>query len=210
MKNIQQTIQELNCKEDFDSNYERTHSFFKTELIENSKYLNGYPVVVNDSFIAGIEEIFVHLITLGDEDAKFDMYPCQNHQTSTWCKTKCNQYSGGANRYGFPNGSDFIANRVECVYRAYHLPYLPYIIDCVNNGDEVDKISMWEIPNKKNKRYSRLHIRYQDETIDYIVFLDINYNHEKPFYSLISGYPVVLKSYKRRFDKEYRIYKKDI
>lgn len=206
MNEIERVISELNCSQDINDNYEKTHEYFKENFIEKQKWWNGYPIQVDDEIIDNYEKSFIHLITV--EDKNSDIYPCQNHLISTACKTKCIK-NCVQNRFLFLSGGNSVEQRVECVYRAYYVPLASLILDWCIEGENQDKIKIWEYPTKHNKSLSRLNIRYTDGVIDYVLILDIDYNYNKPFYQLITAYPIVFKSFKKRFDKEYKKYKKE-
>lgn len=128
---------------------------------------------------------------------KYDMFPCYNNIAYEKCKFLCQ----------INHENNFLKNKksVPCLYRADKIIWIKEIINIVNENKKHKNLKIWKQKNKK--REERLLIRYVSKNIDYVIIFRIHYKGKSVhYYRLITAYPVVLKSYKRRYDREYRQY----
>ncbi|MBO0962459.1 hypothetical protein J1P26_22455 [Neobacillus sp. MM2021_6] len=144
---------------------------------------------------------FWHIASIGEDDTKFDMFPCENHIAHRICRYKCDS----------EHQDNFLQeiNSVPCIYRAHRVNWIKEIIDLANKDRNHPNLRIWQQAGKKGKR---LLIRFinEDVSMDYVLVFQIEYKPNKSdirWYRLITGYPVVLKSYKKRFNKEFLEYK---
>ena len=161
--------------------------------------INGKRVFIDmNKEIEGKSLTFWHLASQGTSETKYDMFPCENHLAKAECTTKCDYLS--QNNFL----SDY--NRIPCIYRAEKISYLFKTINVYNQNNKDSRIKYWTI---KEDDCKHLKIRYTDKFMDYIVIFKIQYKPDKTDisqYRLITSYPIVLKSYARRFNREYNNY----
>ena len=70
------------------------------------------------------------------------------------------------------------------------------------------QLKIWKVFYKRTWE-NRLLIRYMNGLIDYVLIFSIVYKERKTdinYYKFVTAYPVVLKSVKQRFDKDYKTY----
>lgn len=191
-------------QEIFDEAYNKLKKFLyksktKDETIFNDLKINGKRL-----FIDGRESIeekiipFWHLASQGKDELKYDMYPCENHELKKICVQKCE----------FDTEDNFLKDidRIPCIYRASKIQTFIDVIKLYNENPNDPRIQEWTIKEKDGKH---LKIRFIDKQkdIDYIIIMRINYCKKMTNisqYRLITAYPVIMKSYKKRFDREYR------
>lgn len=68
------------------------------------------------------------------------------------------------------------------------------------------RIPKWTI-NEKDEKHLKIRFIDKEEDIDYIIIMKVNYCKgmiDISQYRLITAYPLVMKSYKIRFDREYK------
>ncbi|MDM0600252.1 hypothetical protein KLF26_00280 [Clostridium perfringens] len=188
----------IECLDDI---FKKGYEIFCSELLEreNRPLLLGKFLYIDERELHdGKANGFWHCSSMGEDDTKFDQDPCENDITKELCKYKCDVRCE----------SNFLKEkrRVPCVYRANRIIWIRKIIDLVNEK-KFDCIKIWKCFNKRT-RTKDLKIWYDDGIISYVLIFEIQYNENKNdirMYVLKSGYPVVLKSYKRRFQKEFEI-----
>jgi len=140
---------------------------------------------------------FWHVASIGVDDSKYDMYPCYNDNTYVKCIYRC--------KINNPNNFLKYYNSIPCLYRADKVRWIKEIIELANQNNKHKNLKIWKQKRKNGDKH--LLIRYINESVDYVIIFKINYkNNKESYYRLITAYPVVLKSYKRRFDKEYQQY----
>ena len=206
-KNINEPYLEKS-QEIFNEAYSKLEKFLykskkEDEIIFNDLKINGKRLFIDvkDSINEKIIP-FWHLASQGKYELKYDMYPCENHELKKYCIPKCE----------FDVEDNFLKDidRIPCIYRASKIQTFIDVINLYNKNPNDPRIQKWTIKEKDGKH---LKIRFIDKQkdIDYIIIMKINYCKEKidiSQYRLITAYPVIMKSYKRRFDKEYREYGK--
>ena len=174
------------------------HSFLKEEV--KPKY-NSKDIFFNmnkkyANFTLKYPEKFLHISSLDIDDTKYDMLFCENDWAKNSCFNTCEN--------GSSNNSNFrLIGRIECIYRINRLHWIPEIISIANSGS--NNIKEWNhcYKNGKGILKTKRCIRYTDKAIDYIIILE----ESKNGYDFITAFPVLLKSFRRRFDKEYSAYK---
>lgn len=184
------------------SEFYLSYKYFINNLLDKEKRPN---VIFNDksyfmyidsettSF--GIEEIYLHLISIEGKKYKKIRYPCQKDTPVENCKMKCKI-----------EHIDNILNcvterRVQCINRAKQLKHIIKTIDLNNNNSPL--VKMWE-------HDSYIFFRYQDFTkyIDYLVLFQYvkNEQNKKPYLRLVTAYPIFEKFIKEKFDEVYQNY----
>ena len=191
-------------QEIFDEAYKKLEKFLYKSKTEDAIEFNDLKINGKRLFIDGRESInnkilpFWHLSSQGREELKYDMYPCENHELKKFCIQKCI----------FDTEDNFLKdiNRIPCIYRASKIQNFIDIINLNNQNPEDPRIQKWTVKEKDGKH---LKIRFIDkeQDIDYIIIMRVNHNKKMTDisqYRLITAYPVIMKSYKKRFDREYR------
>lgn len=191
-------------QEIFDEAYKKLEKFLYKSKTEDEIEFNDLKINGKRLFIDGRESInnkilpFWHLSSQGSEELKYDMYPCENHELKKFCIQKCM----------FDTEDNFLKdiNRIPCIYRASKIQTFIDIINLYNQNPEDPRIQKWTVKEKDGKH---LKIRFIDkeQDIDYIIIMRVNHNKKMTDilqYRLITAYPVIMKSYKKRFDREYR------
>lgn len=186
----------IECLDDI---FQKGYEIFCDDLLkrENRPLLLGRTIYIDEKQLYdGKANGFWHCSSMGKDDTKFDQDPCENDITKKYCKYRCN----------IECESNFLKEegRIPCVYRANRIVWIRKIIDLVNQG-KLNFIKIWKCINKRT-RSKDLKIWYDDGIISYVLVFQIRYNENKSDikkYVLKTGYPVVLKSYKRRFQREF-------
>jgi hypothetical protein len=191
-------------QEIFDDAYSKLEKFLYKSKTEDEIIFNDLKINGKRLFIDGRESIdekiipFWHLASQGKDELKYDMYPCENHELKKICVQKCE----------FDIEDNFLKDidRIPCIYRASKIQTFIDVIKLYNENSDDPRIQKWTIKEKDGKH---LKIRFIDKQkdIDYIIIMRINYCKgmtDISQYRLITAYPVIMKSYKKRFDREYR------
>lgn len=186
---------------DFHEQMEQAMDIFYNTFLEKSvkPEYNNKPIFfdMNKSyrnFTLPFPERFLHIVSMGKDDDQFSMYPCQNDSALERCETLCEKPS---------DYSEFqLLDRKECLYRLERIHYIKQVIDFANKGNS--HITQWEQSDKdsRGQRVIKRFIRYHYGIDDYIiVFRDQGKN-----YYLLTAYPVVTRSKKEDYDKQYLKY----
>lgn len=190
----------------FDEANRKLEKFLYKTKTENKIEFNDLKIKGKRLFIDGkisVEEKilpFWHLASQGKDELKYDMFPCENHELKRICVTECD----------FESESNFLKefDRIPCIYRASKIQTFIDIIELFNNNPQDPRIQTWTVKENGGKN---LKIRFIDkeQDIDYIIIMKINYTEgmrDISQYRLVTAYPVIMKSYKKRFDREYKTY----
>lgn len=188
----------------FDKSYKIFEDFLYKKNEDNSLEFNNIQILGKKLFIDGRSKIdgkvisFWHLCSQNKDELKYDMYPCINDKTRRLCYSKCN----------FNQSTNFLREiyRVPCIYRAVRIPIFINIVDTINKNPEDSRIKYWKI-KEGNMVHRKIRYTDMDADIDYIIILKPQYTKNKEDisqYLLITAYPIVLKSYSKRFEKEYQ------
>lgn len=141
---------------------------------------------------------FWHISSIGVDHYKYDMYPCSNDAANGECHFMCD----------INHENNFLKdiNSIPCIYRASRIKWVRQIINLANINPKYANLRIWRQYNSKTKEHNLL-LRYIDRHIDYVIIFNISYKGRDIYcYRLTTAFPVVLKSYKKRFDKEYSEY----
>ncbi|MFK4784568.1 hypothetical protein [Fusobacterium sp. MFO224] len=166
------------------------YDFFCKEIKDQNKRekYNGKVIFLEltPPYFDGKEEVFQHLTGI-DESRKYKVDPCvdSTDRVNYECLTR-----GTADNIP-PN------QRILCLYRARTLPWFNSVIRMANLKNEYIKIFT---KKQKNSRNNSLLIRFQHETVDYLIVLRKN---KRDNYKLVTAYPITLNSKKRQLDREY-------
>jgi hypothetical protein len=187
---------------DIDELFEYTYTIFQLEINDRKSrptLFNKF-IYIDGNYNYGTEkiDIFWHISSIGAEDTKFDMYPCLNDIANSICKYLCN----------VDHCENILKehNSVPCIFRTCRIKWIKQIIELVNKNPKHENIRIWKQKNRRTGENNLL-IRYTRGHIDYAMVFKINVKEkEVNYYRFITAYPVVLKSYKRRFDREYEEY----
>lgn len=191
----------VNYKDDI-SLFEDSYKIFDENLrnIEKRPRLWGKKIFIDCTNFAddGRELSYWHICSIGADDSKYDMYPCLNDSAGSKCQYKCD----------VDHEENFLKdkNGIPCVYRASKIIWLIEILRLANLGGS-RYIKIWKTQNKKTRQVDLL-IRYESEIIDYVIIFKIQNAESEYPYRFKTAFPIVLKSYKRRYDKEYINYTK--
>lgn len=187
----------------FNESYKKFQKFLYKEKTKDKIEFNDIKINGRRLFIDGRQSIdnkilpFWHLVSQGEDDLKFDMYPCENLELKKICVQECE----------LDNENNFLKDikRVPCIYRASKIQTFIDVIDLYNQNPKDPRLQTWTRQEKDGKHFK---IRFIDkhQDIDYIIITKILYTKGKTDisqYRLITAYPVVMKSYKKRFYREY-------
>lgn len=180
----------------FSSYYDDFKKIFanKDEKYRNIK-IDGesYFIYVNFScckFKLKEPDLFWHISSIGSDELteidgqkKYkDFYPCVNTEFLNRCIYDCKS-----------SNNSFLAanNRFPCVFRSSCINKIPQILTGYINNDYM--ITSW---TKEN----RFFIRSNTGAIDYVLIFEKK--EKSKVLVLITAFPVVLNSYKRKFDEE--------
>ena len=174
--------------------------FYNTFLEKSVKpEYNGKSIYfdMNDqynSFKLPFPERFLHIISMGKDDDQFSVYPCQNDSAMERCETMCEIPSHYSEFY--------LLGRKECLYRLERINYIKQVIDLANQNDP--NITQWDQSDKdkRGQRVLQRFIRYHYGIDDYIII----FRDTGKSYYFISAYPVVTRSKKEDYDKQYGKY----
>lgn len=188
-----------NKTDDLNKIIENSYLSFYDNMINREKrpMLLGRTIYIDErKLYDGKENGFWHCSSMGDDDTKFDQYPCENDKCKKYCTYKCE----------ISDKNNFLRdeNRVPCIYRADKSVWINKLI-CMVNEKNLNNIKIWKVKNNK-KKTTDLKIWYDDDDVSYILIFQIKYNKHKSDvekYIFKTAYPVVLKPYIRRFAKEY-------
>lgn len=164
-------------------------------------YIDGTPSYFN------MINSFWHLGSIRSDDLKdstnkkYDMDPCINDVSSGECLYGCD--------LNHPQNFMKEEDSVPCIFRLSRIVWIKEILELFIKEPKNRSIKVWKQKNSRTKENS-LKVRYINGHVDYVIIFKITHNKDKTdiqSYRLITAYPVVLKSYKKRFDKEYEDYK---
>lgn len=183
-------IKKLYCKtlfEDFNQpfrfiNFNAIDYFIYIPLVK-SKYLKEEP------------DIFWHMSSIGkdeyEEQDDGDLLMCANtiHQSSCGCKCKKREDI-------LPDG------RIPCLFRAESISLLPKLIEMYQSGNKL--VNTWEYDG-------RLYIRSYIGNFDYVAIFvpQQTFCNGKRRLLLLTAFPVVLYSYKKRYDRQFTEYQEN-
>lgn len=200
-----EAIIQIQEDEKYESIFEKTYAVYEEELKNrgNRPKLMGKFIFINEmAEDDGKDNAFWHISSIGADDSKFDSYPCNNHICYQKCKFLC-EVEHEENHLKDRNS-------VPCIYRSICMPLIKILIEMVNQKDENPNLKVWESINSKTKEKSFC-IRYesQQEGIDYIIIFAKKGGKtgKDVFYTLKTAFPISLKSFKKRFNREYDKYK---
>lgn len=130
--------------------------------------LKGVPIFIDSSTVNGMEERFLHCVSMGDRRYYEKILPCTNLSYSAKCVPKCKKENSS---FIFSN-----LNRVECQYRLSRVQWIHQIIKYANDGDS--RITMWRYDkkDKSGKWYWSRYVRYRFEHVDYLIVFNELYD----------------------------------
>jgi len=185
--------------EELNDLFDDAYTVFQVELNlrDNRPTLFGKRIFIDaTSEIDGKIIGFWHAASNGPaEDSKFEMLPCANDDAIGKCIFECNM--------DHPENFLKDTNRTPCIYRACRVGWISQIIRIADSCKKPNTIIVWTSDNQRGEKF--LNLRYRCGSIDYIVIFKISYkNKEIVCFRLITAYPIVLRRYKRRYEKECR------
>lgn len=179
--------------------FDEAYNVFQFELNyrANRPLLLGRDIYIDTSReYEGKYSSFWHISSIGADHFNDIVYPCCNDISSGCCKYMCDV----DHQENFLN----TINSVPCIFRACRIKWVKYIIELANRGDQ--HIKIWRTKNSRTKKTDLL-IRYIEGHIDYVIIFEIVHrNNDIGYYRFKTAYPVVFKSFKNRFDREYNRY----
>lgn len=153
---------------------------------QNIKYLSGKRIFFDFFHVYDNKfEFFWHLISLSSSE-KFDILPCINDVSSL----KCSEQNCITQKNSILLSS---GSRNVCIYRGIRIHWVAKIITLAEKKDP--SIKQWEDSGC-------LYIRFQHETVDYIVILSIR----KKGLLFVSAYPIFYIHTKQIFDRKFKLY----
>ncbi|KAJ52190.1 hypothetical protein BD780_003779 [Clostridium tetanomorphum] len=168
--------------------------------------LQGIKIFIENKKINGMEERYLHSISLKDKGYHQKILPCTNDIGSIKCIPQCNI-----------NNANFIfqkLNRVECYYRLSRIHWIPEIIKYANNNNANTKIWRYDSKDGMGKWYWSRYVRYQSGIVDYLIVFNELYDKKDKtklnYLDFRTAYPVFLPGDKKKMDKEYNKYIKSI
>ena len=179
-----------------------SYEYFKKHLLDKTQRpqvtFNGHSYFIyisEDTTTFGIEEAYLHLISIEGDKFKKEKYPCKKGTPLDNCRVRCKMQHAD-------NIFNFVTERrVQCINRAKQLHNIIKTIELNNNDSPL--VTSW-------KEKSCICLRYQNFTkyIDYIVVFKYieNDHHKNPYLELITAYPVFEKFTKDKFDNKYHKY----
>lgn len=135
-------------------------SFIK---LENRPSLRGIPIFIKNQKKNGMEDRYLHAVSITDKGYYKKVYPCTNLPYSKSCIPKCKKENASFVFASLDKG------RVECQYRLSRIQWIPQIIKYANENDP--RITMWRYDKKDSsgKWYWARYVRYECEFIDYLI-----------------------------------------
>lgn len=184
------------------SEFSLSYKYFKDKLLDKEQRPKAifegksyFIYISEDTTTFGIEETYLHLISIEGDKYKKEKYPCKKGTPVDNCSVRCKMQHRD-------NILNFVTERrVQCINRAKQLHNIVKTIE-LNNSDS-PLVTSW-----KEKNF--ISFRYQNFTkyIDYVVIFEFvkNDHHKKPYLKLITAYPIFEKNTKDKFDKKYHEY----
>lgn len=166
--------------------------------------LKGVPIFIKNELISGMEERFLHCISMEDKGYYKHILPCSNLTYSKKCIPKCKKENAS---FVF---SRLKENRVECQYRLSRVQWIPQIIKYANDGDS--RITMWRYDKKDS--YGKWHwcryVRYRDDIVDFLIVFNELYDKKDKeklnYLDFRSAYPIFKPYEANDLDKQSRKY----
>lgn len=180
---------DINTFSTIEETIEYVYLEYKATIMDrvNRPQLFGKDIFVNcKNWINYKAEMFWHLSSLSISEI-FNILPCNNDRSNLLCMNNCLVKN---TQVTLVNGQV----RNICLYRGIRIRWIKEIIILANNND--CSVKKWIKDNK-------LHLRFTDETVDYIIIFDI----KKKYYSLKTAFPLFYINSKSNFDKDCRLYK---
>ena len=166
--------------------------------------LKGVPIFIKNEFIEGMEERFLHCVSMEDKGYYRHILPCSNLTYSKKCVPKCKKENAS---FVF---SRLKKNRVECQYRLSRVQWIPQIIKYANDGDP--RITMWRYDKKdKSGKWCWFrYVRYRDDIVDFLIVFYELYDKENKnklnYLDLRSAYPIFKPYESDDLDKQSKKY----
>lgn len=150
--------------------------------------LKDIPIFIKNEKKNGMEERYLHSISLVDKGYYKKVLPCNNLTYSKDCIPKCKRENAGFLFASLDRG------RVECQYRLSRIQWIPQIIKYANENDP--RITMWRYDkqDKSGKWYWARYVRYQCEFIDFLIVFNELYDKKNKtklnYLDFRTAYPV--------------------
>lgn len=162
--------------------------------------LRGVKIFIKNEMIQGMEERYIHSISLRDKQYYKAILPCTNEEASINCITKCKLVN-----------STFIfqkLKRIECLYRLSRIQWIPEIIKYANDNNEHIRIWRNEQKDRTNgKGVWKQKLRYHNGLADFIIIFNELYDKTDKkklnYLDFRTAYPIFLPQERVDLDKEY-------
>ena len=181
--------------------FDHAYSIFEEELKAKDtrpRLLDRFIYIDVSTEICGKSTVFWHLASIGADDKKYTKLPCTGDVAENKCVFKCD-VDATDNFLKEENG-------IPCIFRASRIRWVKESIELANKKLPAPLLRVWQQRNQKTQEKNLL-VRIMYDEVDYVLVFRIAYkNSDIHMYHLMTGYPVVLPGYKRRFDKEYENY----
>ncbi|EGT5618553.1 MAG: hypothetical protein E6936_10805 [Clostridium perfringens] len=164
--------------------------------------VKGIPIFIKNEKECGMEERFLHCISMEDKGYYKSILPCSNLPYSNKCIPKCKIENA--------NFTFSKLKRVECQYRLARVQWIPQIIKYANEDDP--RITMWRYDkkDKSGKWYWCRYIRYRSEFIDFLIVFNELYDKQDKtklnYLDFRSAYPIFKPHEGADLDKQAKKY----
>ena len=170
---------------------DKCHNAFKESMLskENKNHIENKKVIVPISWKEYKAVPFWHAASIDEKVSgklNEDDLPCKKDICTTLCECNC------------LSGNETIVlhskKRRKCIFRATRVNWISQIIEMYNAADQ--RVKYWE---KTKKKKSRIHLRYEEKEVDYLVVFE---NKNEKAVTFITAFPI-FPGEKERFEKEY-------
>lgn len=189
----------------FNENIDLLYTYFRENIMDKrrrNKLFDKFIYVDCNNWIDRKSELFWHLVSLHEKE-KFNILPCNNCQSSTFCPNINCLNSGKSIKLS--NNQ----KRNICLYRGIRISWINKIIELANQDDE--DIMLWKENVNGKKLNKKVYIRFKHQGADYIVLLEERYRRgEVHDYYFITAFPVFYINKKDTFDQKYLDYVKNM
>ncbi len=167
--------------------------------------LKGINIFIENKKILGMEERYLHAISLEEKESYRKYPPCTNDITNAMCLSKCDLKKAANFMYTL--------ERVECQFRLARIHWIPEVIKYANDENESTKVWQKSTKGKNGKFYETWYVRYENLIVDFlIVFHEMRDPEDKSkikYLNFRTAYPVFFPGDKKTLDDSYKQYLKE-
>ncbi|WP_406945781.1 hypothetical protein ACJA3J_05895 [Halobacillus sp. SY10] len=197
-----------------DDKIDHLYSYFKDNLMNRNKRnrLFGHFIYLDCSkWIEDKNEMFWHIISLGEKEKFEDILPCNNCPSFNHCPgINCLEETI---TISLNNGQ----KRNVCLYRGIRINWINRIIELANQEDE--SISIWKekLPRKRQTGHNqKLYLRFIHAGVDYTIVFEERYKRKRgkrneiKDYFFITAFPTFYLRAKEKFRKAHKSYWEEV